>query len=575
MRAIAGCAGMMAEPGLKAMKRGSGPSEEYRGSRCCLMSSRGGKASAGENGSVLVWDGELKNSGELKALLGIPEEDPGRLILQAYQRWGTACAEKLRGIYAIAVWEEARERLFLLRDRMGVRPLFYLENGGNLIFASEIKGILDSPGMSAVLDEEGLLQLVMLGPGRKPGSGVFRGIRELEPGCFGIWEQGRLRVQRYWRLQVREHGETFEQTAEHVRQLVWDSAMGQMEENMGTFLSGGLDSSILTALASRWMKQRGTVLQTFSVDYLNNDIYFRPGKFQPDSDEAYVHLMSESAGTSHRRSVLTAGDLYRGLEEAMMARDLPGMADVDSSLLAFAREVRRSVSTAMSGECADELFGGYPWYQEPQLQDGFPWARNIHQRALLLRRHRDRAEEYARAVYAETVREADLPPDCGDRDLRLMMHLNLRWFMQTLLDRNDRMSAAAGLEVKVPFCDPVLADYLYNVPWVYKNYGGREKGLLRHAFRDLLPREILGRRKSPYPKTFDPGYGELVGKKLETLLKTESPLWELLDQNAVKTMLSVENTQPWYGQLMQKPQVTAWLLQLELWLKRYGVVISD
>ena len=532
---------------------------------------------------VLIYNGELYNADALRRELSAAghsfrTHSDTEVLLHAYARFKEKCLDRINGIFSFAVWECSRRRLFLARDRIGVKPLFYSLHRGGLLFASEIKSLLAYPTMEPQLDREGAAQLILLGPGRLPGSGVFRNILELEPGCCGFWEQGKLTLTRYWYLRDREHRETFEETSECVRYLVTDAIRSQMVSDVpiGTFLSGGLDSSIITAVCAGEMAQKGAVLPTFSVDYENNDRYFRANKFQPDTDGSYIRIMTDTFHTDHHWTVLTPEDLTAHLERATIARDLPGMADVDFSLLAFCGAIRPHVKVALSGECADEIFGGYPWYRDPEIRQrsGFPWAQNVRQRAQLLNGDICADPEgFVMAAYDQTCRESDILPGTAplERRMKEMVNLNFRHFMQTLLDRKDRMSMYHGLEVRVPFCDYRIAEYLYAVPWEYKDYKGREKGLLRHAMEGLLPDRILYRKKSPYPKTFDPNYERLIEERLEVLLAQDAPLWHLVSREAVKQLVAGESPWPWYGQLMRRPQTMAYFLQLDFWLRCYRI----
>lgn len=557
-------------------------------SRLAIIDPAGGKqpmthSQAGETYTI-VYNGELYNTEELRrellnrghTFLGHSDTE---VLLHAYGEYGENCVNRLNGIFAFAVWEQKAKRLFLARDRIGVKPLFYKLHKGGLLFASEIKTILAYPGVKAELDETGAAQLILLGPGRLPGSGVFRDIQEMEPGCCGFYEEGRLTLRRYWKLTDREHRDSFEETVECVRYLVQDATQRQMVSDVpiGTLLSGGLDSSIITAVCAKEMAQRGETLKTFSVDYRNNDQYFQANKFQPNSDNAYIQIMEEALHTDHRRTILTPEDLNEALEEATIARDLPGMADVDFSLLAFCREIRKDVKVALSGECADEIFGGYPWYRDPEVRTraGFPWAQNTAQRcALLSPAVKLDGEAFVMDAYHRTCRESDILPGTADIDRRMkeMVNLNFAWFMQTLLDRKDRMSMYCSLEVRVPFCDYRIAEYLYGVPWEFKDYQGREKGLLRQAVKGLLPKEILERKKSPYPKTFDPRYEQLMERRLGRLFEDDAaPIWHLLSRENVKAMLDSPTQWPWYGQLMRRPQTMAYLCQIDFWLRHNHV----
>lgn len=538
---------------------------------------------AGED-YILVYNGELYNTEELRHDLtaaghSFTGHSDTEVVLHAYAEYGADCVERFNGIFAFAVWEKKRKRLFLARDRIGVKPLFYKLHQGGVLFASEMKTILTYPTVQARLDETGAAQLILLGPGRLPGSGVFKDIYELEPGCCGYYERGRLTLCRYWKLKDREHRDSFEETAECVRYLVQDAIRRQMVSDVpiGTFLSGGLDSSIITAVCAREMQSRGERLKTFSVDYKDNDRYFQANKFQPNSDNAYIKIMVDALDTDHCRTVLCSEELVDALEDATIARDLPGMADVDFSLLAFCKEIRRHVKVALSGECADEIFGGYPWYRDPEVRakEGFPWAQNTQDRASILSPSiAVNASEFVMEAYSRTCRESDILPGTSDEERRMkeMVNLNFRWFMSTLLDRKDRMSMYHSLEVRVPFCDYRIAEYLYGVPWEYKDYQGKEKGLLRHAVEGLLPEQVLYRKKSPYPKTFDPRYEQLVSDRLRTLMADASaPLWQLVRKEEVQKLLARETQWPWYGQLMRRPQTMAYLCQLDFWLRRNRV----
>ena len=605
MCAIAGCVDfpISNETVLKMLRTMSrrGPDGQglFQTKRCTLLHSRlaiidpeGGKQPMsldfGGETYTLCYNGELYNTQELRAELEklghlFQGHSDTEVLLHAYAQWGEESLERFNGIFAFAVWESSRQRLFLARDRIGVKPLFYAERGQGIVFASEIKTCLCCPVVKPELDAQGAYQLLLLGPGRIPGSGVFRGVRELEPGWCGFFENGRLSARQYWKLRDRVHEDPLEQTCERVRALVTDAIRRQMVSDVpiGTFLSGGLDSSIISAVCAGEMAKRGEQLETFSVDYLNNDRYFTPGKFQPNSDNSYIERMLTAIRSRHHWTVLTPRDLMDALESATQARDLPGMADVDFSLLAFCADIRQHVKVALSGECADEIFGGYPWYRDPQVREkaGFPWSQTTAQRTELMTdslRRNGSAEDFVMDEYRRTCRESDIMPENPplERRMKEMVNLNFRWFMQTLLDRKDRMSMYSGLEVRVPFCDYRIAEYLYGIPWEMKDLNGREKGLLRHAVQGLLPEEIVTRKKSPYPKTFDPHYEELVYRRLESVLEEkENPLFTLIDRARLRSFLQQETQWPWYGQLMRRPQTMAYILQIDYWLKAYQVNI--
>ena len=586
MCGIAGMVGLTAGPDIQKKilatmaRRGPDGSGVFQDETCTLLHSRlaiidpaGGAQPMNAAGHTIIYNGELYNTEELRSELQklghhFLTRCDTEVVLHSFLQWGEGCLDRFNGIFAFAVWDG--RRLFLARDRIGVKPLFYKEHNGGLLFGSEIKNIFAYPGVKAEIDEDGAAELILLGPGRTPGCGVYRGVHEIEPGCCGWYEDGKLTIRRYWKLRDREHRESLEETAEHVRSLVLDAVRRQMVADVpiGTFLSGGLDSSIITAICAGYQEK----LTTFSVDYEGNDRNFRPTKFQPNSDGAFIRQMQKEFGTDHHWTVLTPEDLVDAMEDATLARDLPGMGDVDFSLLAFCRDVSRHVKVALSGECADEIFGGYPWYRDPEIRDadGFPWSQNIESRAAMLNPAIKRGSDYVRERYLQTCRESDILPgtDQTERRMKEMVNLNFRWFMQTLLDRKDRMSMYSGLEVRVPFCDWRIAEYLYAVPWAYKDHQGREKGLLRHAMAGLLPPEILLRKKSPYPKTWDPRYMELVSARLRKLLEEkDAPIFHLVRREALEGLLESSSGRPWYGQLMTGPQTIAYMLQVDICLK--------
>ena len=603
MCAIAGVIGLACDDTIvlnmmqTMLRRGPDGNGCYSDRQCTLLHTRlavidldGGSQPmqlqwAGEH-YVISYNGELYNTAQVRRELCdlghiFHSHSDTEVVLHAYVQWGEDALHRLNGIFAFAVWEKNAGRLFLARDRMGVKPLFYTVKDHGLVFASEIKTILAYPGVDAELDCTGIGEVFLLGPGRTPGSGVFRGIYELEPGYCGYYEKGKLRTWQYWRLQDREHTENFGETAEQVRFLVTDAIKRQMVSDVpiGTFLSGGLDSSLISAVCAGELGQQGKQLDTFSVDYRNNDQYFVGDAFQPTSDSGFIRIMVQELGSRQHDTVLTSQNLVDALEDATIARDLPGMADVDFSLLAFCREIRSHVKVGLSGECADEIFGGYPWYRDPKIRavDGFPWAQNTAYRASMLNPDvlgTIDPTEFVQDRYRQTITQADILPGTSDAERRMkqMVYLNQRWFMQTLLDRKDRMSMYYGLEVRVPFCDYRIAEYLYGVPWEYKDHNGCEKGLLRSAMTGILPDRVLWRKKSPYPKTYDPGYLNIVSSWLKRILEDpNAPLLQLVKKDALEQLLTAEYTWPWYGQLMKVPQTIAYMLQIDFWLRKYHI----
>lgn len=538
---------------------------------------------------TIVYNGELYNTEELREELrqagfGFGTRSDTEVLLKAYCYYKEDCAKKLNGIFAFAVLEECSGRLFLCRDRVGVKPLFYHTYHDGIIFGSEIKAILSSGMVAPTVGEEGLYELFFLGPARTPGTGIFKGISELLPGEYAVYEDGRLQKTRYYRLTAHEHEEDEIQTIEKTRYLLTDAIQRQLVSDvpMCFFLSGGLDSSLICQTAANSEKYRRQMIDTYSVEYADNQQYFQRSLFQPNADCEYIGMMVQSTGSRHHEIVLDNEKVVEALYPSVRARDLPGYVDIDSSLLLFCKEIKKRFTVALSGECADELFGGYPWYhnQDILFEDCFPWSREQDIRRQVLKKGiLPRGEEYVREKYLDTLKEADsLKSDSKvDKRMREMFALNYYWFMQCLLERKDRCSMWSGLEVRVPFCDARIVDYAYNMPWKLKAYSGREKGIIRKAFEDILPKEIVYRKKSPYPKTHHPVYMKLCADKVREILADRSrKINSLISAEGVEEIIERPDSlrSPWYGQLMKAPQILAYLIELDDWLENYHVTIE-
>ena len=536
---------------------------------------------------VLIYNGELYNTDEVRNDLinrgySFQSRSDTEVVLKAYAEYKEGCAEKFNGIFAFAVYEIHSQRLYLCRDRIGVKPLFYCHKNSELAFGSEIKSIFKTEIVKPQIDEQGLYEIFYLGPARTSGVGVFKDIEELKPGEYGVYENGRLNKHQYFKIIAKEHTHSEAETIEHTKWLIEDAIKRQLVSDVPlcTFLSGGLDSSIITNCASKSALAKGERLHSYSVEYRDNEKYFEKSLFQPNRDYEYIKLMSKHANTWHHEVIVENTLLAEALEEATLARDLPGMADVDSSLYLFCKEVKKNFTVALSGECADELFGGYPWYHREEIlyEDTFPWSRSQDIRASILRKGvLTKGKEYVRGRYLDTIKLTDkLSTDSKPESrMREMFMLNFYWFMQCLLDRKDRMSMYTGLEVRVPFCDYRIVEYAYNMPWKLKAYKGREKGIVRKAFENDLPHDIVYRKKSPYPKTHNPFYFETVCAKVRSILNKKSPLTELLSKDGVRNIMENPQsiTEPFYGQLMRAPQILAYIVQLDKWFEEYDVKI--
>ena len=559
--------------------------------RLIVIDPEGGKQPmcSPDGNTILIYNGELYNTSELRTeLMSCGHEFVGHsdteVLLHAYLEWKTDAFARLNGIFAFAIWEKRERRLTLCRDRLGVKPLFFAPIRNGLTFGSTIDTVLCHPEIEPALDEDGLRTLLLLGPARPPESGVFRQIFSLMPGHFAVLTPEAFTDHTYWKLEAHEHEDDLPTTVERTHTLICDAARRQLVSDvpLACFLSGGLDSSILSMLAAKDYAARGETLHTWSVDYRDNDKYFTKSIFQPNSDDSYIDQMVDFLGTHHHRVVLEPEALCAALLPATDARALPGMADVDSSLLLFCAAVKRGGTTVcLSGECADELFGGYPWYHREEIlfEDTFPWSRSVGLRLGLLTPDAVRnGEEFVRQHYRDTCDRAPRLPSDDKKTARMreMFVLNLDWFMATLLDRKDRMSMYSGLEVRVPFCDHRIVEYAYNMPWDFKSLEGREKGIVRRAFADELPKDIVFRKKSPYPKTFHPVYTRLCADYVRRIFEDNTSVAaSLFDRNAVQKLMQRPESlaEPWFGQLMRTPQIFAYIIQLDRWFRHYHVKI--
>ena len=536
----------------------------------------------------IVYNGQLYNAEDIRKDLkqaGFTFEGycDTEVILKAFVHYGPDIFKDFNGIFSFAIWNDKANELTLCRDQFGIKPLYYAFREDTFIFSSEIKAILAYPGFQATIDKEGIAELFGVGPAHTPGTCTFKDIYEVKPGYWGLFNKAGFKTYQYWKMETHPHTDDFDTTCSNVRYLLDDAIQKQLISDVPlcAMMSGGLDSSIIVAYASQYLKKQGLpTLNTYSIDYVDNDKNFVKSDFQPNSDNYYIDLMKREFSTNHHAIVIDTPELATALKDAMIARDLPGMADVDSSLLLFCEHIKQGASVALSGECSDEVFAGYPWFfREDALQSNtFPWSIAISERQTLL--HPTLAQQiqlkgYINHRYQESINNVEFSTSDSEqtRQKRVISYLTIYWFMQTLLDRSDRMSMHSGLEVRVPFCDYRLVQYMWNVPWEMKAYKGREKGLLRHVVKDLLPDEIVNRKKSPYPKTHNPTYLKAVKGMLTDIMNTSNaPINDLLNRDYILDILNTNGkafTRPWFGQLMTGPQLMAYLCQVNMWLEEY------
>ncbi|MBQ8381976.1 MAG: asparagine synthase (glutamine-hydrolyzing) [Clostridia bacterium] len=536
---------------------------------------------------TIVYNGEIYNTDALKNELSrsgavFSTECDTEVVLWSYILWGRSCPTRLNGIFAFLVYDHAERTLFAVRDRLGVKPLYYARTDGEWYFASEPKALLAHPKIHPTVNREGLWELLFLSPVTTEESAIFRDIRQLRAGEWMMLSPDGVETAKYWQLHAAACTDSMPDAVANTRYLLDDAVHRQLRSDVPlcTFLSGGLDSSVLTAIAARHLVQEGKQLSTYSFEYEGNAENFTASLFQPQGDDLYARRLAMDLGTDHTVLTIPTDAVADLLDEASIYRDLPGQADIDSSLLWYCRQVKKRHTVAISGECSDEIFGGYPWFYRPEMlsRDFFPWLHDPYARIKLFRADILRpAEGFAHLSkhYKDFLASCPILEGESDEDrrARIATCLSVRYFMQNLLARKDRMSMASAVEVRVPFADHRILEYLYNLPWQYKFRDGVEKSLLRDAASDLLPDYILHRKKSPYPKTHNPAYEQRIRAKLTEKLQEDTLFTALIDRKAVQSFIDGENT-TWFGQLMARPQMIAWLLQLSAWLEHYPVEIS-
>jgi asparagine synthase (glutamine-hydrolysing) len=526
---------------------------------------------------VLTFSGEVYNFTELRSELQtrghrFTTRSDTEVVLRAYLEWGADCVERLEGMFAFAVYDDETQRLLLARDRLGIKPLYYYLYPEGIVFGSEPKAVLASPVFEATLDDQGVLELFAMFGTRTPGSGVLRDLRELRPGTLLEFDRNGVETRAYWRLSSAAHTDDLDTTVETVRTLLSDAVARQLVSDVPlcALVSGGLDSSLIGVLASR----AAGSLSTFAVDFAGSADDFRADANRPTLDAPYVRTLVEQIKSEHTDVVLDVPDLLGTFERATRARDLPCLGELDASLYLLFDAIAGRSTVALSGESADEVFGGYAWFHDQQAvaRNGFPWNLDDTGFANVLApglKERLRPQEYAADRYAEALAEVPrLPGEEGsDRRMREVSYLALTRFLPVLLDRKDRMSMAVGLEVRVPFCDTRLVEYLWNVPWATKAIDGTPKGLLRRAAAGLLPRELVDRPKTMYPTAPDPTYDAAVRAAARSLLDGDSAIGPLLDAERVLALIDGDSRRPAWMQRM----ALAYLTQIELWLRQYEV----
>ncbi|MBO5229226.1 MAG: asparagine synthase (glutamine-hydrolyzing) [Clostridia bacterium] len=537
---------------------------------------------------TIVYDGKIYDTDKLRHKLSqqkirLRSTTDEELIVKLFALEGAKCLRQLNGNFAFVIYTHKTNQLFLARDPLGIKPLFYVVQNNQLAFAGKIKALFAHPTILPCVNVDGLRELFGVCPARTPGKTVYKAIREIKPGEYACWQNGKLTTKTYFTFNSHPHHDDTATTIKKLRTMLTKSVQQQATTNqrLGLMLSGGLDSSTITALTP----SKHENLKTFSVDYVGNAENFKPTDFSPSRDNYYIDLVAQQYHTAHTYHVLNSNNLCYALHEALVARDYPSMADIDSSLLLFCQALKQDVDVCLSGEFADEIFCGYPWFYRPDTAQAttFPWAINLAVREnTIAKRLRNvlKIKDFVAQSFADAVAEVPLSPldSPADRQMKTYSHLTMRWFGLNLLERGERMAARYGLDIRMPFTDLKLVEYVYNIPWTMKNYGNQEKGILRSAVSDLLPQQVITRKKCPYPKTVDPIYTALIEQRIRGLLADEEhPVWQIVDIDYVRQVLQDTNpqtTRPWFGQLMQRPQYLAFIYQIAIWLVEYQIKLE-
>jgi len=538
------------------------------------------------HGSVaLVYSGEAYNFTELRRELTgrghrFTTDSDTEVVLRGYLEWGDGIAERLNGMYAFAVWDGRQDKLVMIRDRMGIKPFYHYPTPDGVLFGSEPKAILANPLAPARVTLDGLRELFTMI--KTPGHAVWDGMAEVEPGTVVTVDRAGVHRRVYWQLETRPHTDDRDTTIATVRSLLDDIVRRQLVADVPrcTLLSGGLDSSAMTAIAARQLGEHGEKVRSFAVDFVGQADRFVADELRGTPDTPFVHDVARTAHTEHQDIVLDPQALADPDVRAKVirARDLPaGFGDLDASLYLLFRAIRDQSTVALSGESADEVFGGYLQFFDEEARRGgtFPWlvhfGRHFGQDAEVLRPGLVDsldldgyiADGYRTAVSG--IRRLDGESDFEYR-MRRLCHLHLTRFVRVLLDRKDRASMAVGLEVRVPFCDHRLVEYVYNTPWALKSFDGREKSLLREATADLLPKSVYDRVKSPYPSTQDPKYAAALQDQAKDLLaRPAHPVFDLVDRDRLHGVAHRE--EPVSAQAERRGLERA--LDLALWLDMY------
>ena len=419
---------------------------------------------------------------------------------------------------------------------------------------------------------------------RAPGSAVFRDVHELRPGHLATWTRDHSQVTRYWSLRSMPHTDDLPTTAAHIRALLEDTVRRQLiaDVPLVTMLSGGLDSSALTALTAREFKNEGKELHTYSIDFVDSAQHFQSNAYRPSLDAPWVKRVSEYVGSKHHTITVDTPELVENLLIPMRMHDLPAGGQIETSLYLLCKAMKADATVAISGESADEVFGGYPWFFNETAINAptFPWfammapmgrgrwpswlSSDVEQKI--------RPDQYMARVYQESLAEVSHleGEDAQAARMREVFYLGLTHFLTMLLDRKDRTSMAVGFEVRVPFCDYRLVEYVWNIPWQMKTVGDIEKGILRQALVGILPDDARTRRKSAYPTSQNPTYFDAIRQWTAQIINNaNAPIQPFINAAALRPLVE--------GKISLPDEAATFLferiIQVNAWFQEYRVSV--
>lgn len=536
---------------------------------------------------ILSYSGEVYNFGDLRASLlslghSFQTSSDTEVVLRAFLEWGPSSFSQLRGIFAFALWDSKAEKLWLVRDRLGVKPLYYYPTPTGLVFGSEPKTILANPEIQVALGASGICEIFALATAPTPGHGIYEGMHQVKPGEAVSFARQGMQHHRYWSLQASEHRDNDHESSLRVRALL-EEIVGQQivaDVPLGSLLSGGLDSTVVASFAAQSMGKYGRRLPTYSVDFPPNGGALHATGWHIDRDEPFAREAARHIGSDHRTIVVPSSEILECENDALLARDGPTWGDLDTSLYILCKNVRERATVALSGEAADEVFGGYPFFHDPEAlsHEGFPWLHNKHPFWSLLRDDVLRTIEpdaYVRQRYQEAKSEVpQLDGENSDeRRVREVTHVALTRWLPAMLDRKDRMSMATGLEVRVPFCDHELVEYVWNVPWAIRAKNGTGKALLRSAAADIVPKSILERKKSGFPANSDSHYVTRLWEQVRRLLDQQTPIFDLVCRDKVRALVDAGKSFPSPRASNNQAIGLSYLLSMNRWFETYGVSV--